>query len=197
VFPLQKQGIRWSRGPAVIEDRVLIWRFNAGDVEALCRVYEKYRRDLLAVARAVLTDAAAAEDVLHDVFVQFASRAGRFEPRGSLKGYLAVCVANRARNVNRQRRPARSEGLAEATARPSGQASSLDALAGAERAQLVAAAMADLPQEQREVIALHVLGGLRFRQIALQTGESINTIQSRYRYGMQRLRSLLDGQVEP
>ena len=46
------------------------------------------------------------EDVLHDVFVGFASQAGQFELKGSLKGYLAVCVANRARNVNRYRRPA-------------------------------------------------------------------------------------------
>jgi RNA polymerase sigma-70 factor (ECF subfamily) len=56
--------------------------------------------------------------------------------------------------------------------------------------------MEQLPAEQREVIALHVLGTMRFREIAYQTGESINTVQSRYRYGLKRLRSLLDGQVD-
>ena len=181
----------------MIEDRVLIWRFNAGDVDALRCIYQKHRSGLLAVARAVLTDAASAEDVLHDVFVQFASQAGRFELRGSLKGYLAVCVANRARNVNRQHRPGGPEGLVDAAVTPSGQPGCLEAVVWAERRLLVAAAMAGLPQEQREVIALHVLACLRFRQIALQTGESINTVQSRYRYGMQKLRSLLNGQVEP
>jgi RNA polymerase sigma-70 factor (ECF subfamily) len=180
----------------VIEDRVLIWRFNAGDVEALRRIYQKYRRDLLAVAGALLKDRTTAEDVLHDVFVQFASEAGRFELKGSLKGYLAVCVANRARNVNRQHRSGRSEDLAEVEARPSGQGDCLEAVVDAEHRLLVAAAMTQLPLEQREVIALHVLSSLRFRQIALQTGQSINTVQSRYRYGMEKLRSLLNGQVE-
>ena len=182
--------------PGVIEDRFLIWRFNTGDVDALRRIYQRYRGDLLAVARALLTDVTAAEDVLHDVFVLFAAQAGRFKLRGSLKGYLAVCVANRARNVNRQQRPGRPEGLADVEARPSGQGDCLEVAAGAEQRLLVMAAMAQLPSEQREVIALHVLSSLRFRQIALQTGQSINTVQSRYRYGMEKLRSLLNGQVE-
>ena len=182
--------------PGVIEDRFLIWRFNTGDVDALRRIYQRYRGDLLAVARALLTDVTAAEDVLHDVFIQFAAQAGRFKLRGSLKGYLAVCVANRARNVNRQQRPGRSEDLADVEARPSGQGDCLEAAAGAEYRSLAMAAMAQLPPEQREVIALHVLSDLRFRQIALQTGQSINTVQSRYRYGMEKLRSLLNGQVE-
>jgi DNA-directed RNA polymerase specialized sigma24 family protein len=88
----------------VIEDRLLIRRFNAGDMDALRRIYEKYKSDLLSVAGALLNDPAAVEDVLHDVFVGFASQAGRFRLNGSLKGYLAICVANRARNVNRQGR---------------------------------------------------------------------------------------------
>jgi RNA polymerase sigma-70 factor (ECF subfamily) len=180
----------------VIEDRLLIWRFNAGDVEALRRIYQKYRRDLLAVAGALLTDTMTAEDVLHDVFVQFASQAGHFDLKGSLKGYLAICVANRARNVNRQHRPGGPEGLLDPEAGPVGQPDSLETAAVVEHRLLVIAAMAQLPPEQREVIALHVLSSLRFRQIALQTGESINTVQSRYRYGMQKLRSLLNGQVE-
>jgi len=56
--------------------------------------------------------------------------------------------------------------------------------------------MSELPDEQRQVIVLHVLACLRFSQIAQLTGQSINTIQSRYRYGLQKLKSLLDGQVE-
>jgi DNA-directed RNA polymerase specialized sigma24 family protein len=52
--------------------------------------------------------------------------------------------------------------------------------------------VAQLPAEQRQAVVLHVLGSLRFREIAHQTGESINTIQSRYRYGIRKLRSLLN-----
>jgi DNA-directed RNA polymerase specialized sigma24 family protein len=88
----------------VFEDRSLVRRFNAGDAQALRRIYEKYKPALFRVAGALLHEPAAVEDVVHDVFVGFASQAGRFELRGSLKGYLATCVANRARNVTRQNR---------------------------------------------------------------------------------------------
>jgi RNA polymerase sigma-70 factor (ECF subfamily) len=65
-----------------------------------------------------------------------------------------------------------------------------------EQRKVVAYALAQLPQDQRQVIVLHVLGSLRFREIAHQSGESINTIQSRYRYGLVKLQSLLNGEME-
>ncbi|MHC4691212.1 MAG: RNA polymerase sigma factor [Planctomycetota bacterium] len=181
--------------PVLLEDKLLIRRFNSGDTEALRRIYEKYRSELLGVAGALLNDAGAVEDVLHDVFVNFSSQAGRFELKGSLKGYLAICIANRARNVNRQDRPISTEQVVEAGPRASGQPNPLETAGHREQRSIVTCALAKLPQEQRQVIVLHVLGGIRFREIAHQTGESINTVQSRYRYGLRKLQSLLNGQV--
>jgi RNA polymerase sigma-70 factor (ECF subfamily) len=57
-------------------------------------------------------------------------------------------------------------------------------------------AIAQLPDEQREVIILHLKGEMKFREIARLQGASISTIQGRYRYGLDKLRSLLDGEVE-
>jgi RNA polymerase sigma-70 factor (ECF subfamily) len=189
---------------SMFEDRFLVRRFNAGDTQALRRIYEKYRSDLFRVAGALLHDPAAVEDVVHDVFVAFASQSGRFVLKGSLKGYLAICVANRARNVGRrdrhrgledERRVCRAHHLSDAE--PAGVHGTPDMLAAeAESPQRVLAALADLDPEQRRAIVLHVLGSLRFREIARQTGESVNTVKSRYRYGIARLRSQLNGQVE-
>ena len=179
----------------MIEDRILIRRFNAGDMDALRRIYEKYKPDLLGVARALLNDATAVEDVLHDVFVRFASQAGRFRLKGSLKGYLAICVANRARNLNRMNRqngrkiPIGKAGTSSRT-EPSRSADFT------EQRRIVTCALVQLPPEQRQVVVLHVLSSLRFRQIAQQTGASVNTIQSRYRYGLAKLQSLLNGEVD-
>ena len=177
----------------MFEDRLLIRRFNAGDTQALRRIYEKYRSDLFRVAGALLHDRTAAEDVVHDVFVAFASQTGRFELKGSLKGYLAICVANRARNVGRQDRPICPDRLRQVGP----QLDSLEIVAVSELHAQVRAALAGLDAEQRQAITLHVLGALRFREIARQTGESVNTVKSRYRYGIARLRSQLNGQVEP
>ncbi|UCD49188.1 MAG: RNA polymerase sigma factor [Phycisphaerales bacterium] len=176
----------------MLEDSLLVRRFNAGDPQALRRIYEKYRSDLWRVAGALLSDPAAVEDVVHDVFVVFASRAGRFELKGTLKGYLAICVANRARNVSRQCRQVDPERLHHVRPEPDASRVASDM----ELNRTVRTALGQLAPQQRQAIVLHVLGSLRFREIARQTGESVNTVKSRYRCGIQRLRFLLNGQVE-
>jgi len=56
--------------------------------------------------------------------------------------------------------------------------------------------MAELPYEQRETIILHCLNGTKFRPIAKLQNVSVNTVKSRYRYGLDRLRSLLNSEME-
>ena len=179
----------------MIEDRLLIRRFNAGDMDALRRIYEKYKLDLLSVAGALLNRPASVEDVLHDVFVGFASQAGRFQLKGSLKGYLAICAANRARNLNRRDRQNSDGQLVEGKSTQTELPDPAEVAGLKEQRKVLVCALAQLPQDQRQVIVLHVLGSLRFREIARQTGESINTIQSRYRYGLEKLQSQLNGEV--
>ena len=82
----------------VEEDRRLLRGMRRGDQAALRRLYEKHKDDLLTVAVSLTLDMAAAEDVLHDVFVRFAENANRVHLRSSLKAYLATSVANRARD---------------------------------------------------------------------------------------------------
>jgi RNA polymerase sigma factor (sigma-70 family) len=180
----------------MFEDRALIRRFNAGDTQALRRIYEKYRLDLFRVARAILCEPTDVEDVVHDAFVGFAAQAGRFALKGSLKGYLAICVANRARNVGRRNRPVNSDRLAPSASESSQAPDLAEIVASEEQSVLVRSALGQLPYEQRQAIVLHVHGCLRFREIARQTGESVNTVKSRYQYGIRKLRSLLNGQVE-
>jgi RNA polymerase sigma-70 factor (ECF subfamily) len=64
-----------------------------------------------------------------------------------------------------------------------------------EQLEQLSAALAQLPYEQREVIMLHHQGGLRLKTIARQQGLSVNTVKSRYRYGIEKLRSILKSEV--
>jgi RNA polymerase sigma factor (sigma-70 family) len=181
----------------MLEDKVLVLRFNRGDRGVLHRIYDKYKDDLVTLAAALLLDVSTAEDVVHDVFLAFLDTAGRFRLTGSLKGYLATCVANRARNLNKAARRYRGpvlEAAAEATgdAPPPEQA----AIFSEELARL-GGALEQLPYEQREVLLLRSHSGLRFAAIARVQGVSINTVQGRYRYAVEKLRSLLDFEVKP
>jgi RNA polymerase sigma factor (sigma-70 family) len=178
-----------------MQDKLLIWRFKCGSGDALCRIYEKYEDDMLTLAVSLLNDVSAAEDVVHDVFVSFAQSAEKIRLKGSLKGYLLTCVANLARDRIRARnRHAAGLVKAEPVSRDSHEPSEL--LICDEELQRLSHAMAQLPHEQREVIALRLRGGMTFRAIAKSRNVSINTIQSRYRYGLDKLRLLLDSEVE-
>ncbi|MCJ7730308.1 MAG: sigma-70 family RNA polymerase sigma factor [Sedimentisphaerales bacterium] len=179
----------------MLEDRVLVWRFNRGSKESLRRIYEKYKDDLLGLAVSLLRDRSTAEDVVHDVIVGFAQNVGTFRLSGSLKGYLATCVANNARDRNRLK-SGRDVGLAAIEEIEGGPDRPAQDAIQQEQSQRLEELLAKLPYEQREVIVLHLHYGMRFRQIARSTGVSTNTIQSRYRYGLDKLRSLLDGEVE-
>jgi RNA polymerase sigma factor (sigma-70 family) len=181
----------------MLEDKLLIWRFKCGDNEALGRIYRKYRTDLLKLAALLLHNAADAEDVVHDVFVSFAQSGERLKLSGSLKGYLVTCVANNARNRNRARQRKQTVGLDEAAAVVSGSASPEQWVTYGEELQRWSDALATLPYQQREVVTLHLRAGMKFRQIARLQGVSVNTAKGRYRYALEKLRSIVNGELEP
>ncbi len=179
----------------MLEDKLLIWKFNRGDRGALRGIYEKYKDDLVTLAAALLTDVSLAEDVVHDVFVSFIEPSRKFRLTGSLKGYLATCVANNARNRNKARRR-RNYAVPDETNTAGADSSNpeFDAAFGEELKQL-SHALGQLPYEQREVLMLHSHSGMKFKAIAKQQGVSINTVQGRYRYALDKLRAMLNGEV--
>ena len=178
----------------MFEDELLKLRFKAGSVDALQRIYEKYRDYLLTLAMALVNDTATAEDALHDVFVVFAQSGARFQLHGSLRAYLATCVVNRIRDQMRAKRrrglPLDEDMPLESDDDPPDQRILSD-----ERSRLVARALARLPEEQREVIALHLNGQLKLREIARLQQVPFTTVRGRYRHGIERLRSILNGRL--
>ena len=174
----------------MLEDRILLERFKKGSSDALRGIYEKYGNYLLTLASALLGDCSGAEDVVHDVFCKFIQCRERIKVKGNLKGYLGTCVANLARDRIRSRGRV-AVGCDAMEAIVSDTDGPVEAVMWGEEVRELACALAELPYEQREVVVLHVRGAMRFREIAEMQGESINTIKSRYRYGLEKLRSLL------
>jgi RNA polymerase sigma-70 factor (ECF subfamily) len=179
----------------MLEDKLLILKFNRGSREALQTIYAKYKDDLVTLAAALLIDVNLAEDVVHDVFVSFIESAQKFRLTGSLKGYLATCVANNARNKIKAGKRHQAANLEEAEELKYLNGPENRAIFGEELRQL-SWALEQLPFEQREVLILHSYSGLKFSTIAAQQNVSINTIQGRYRYAIDKLRSLLNSEVQ-
>jgi RNA polymerase sigma factor (sigma-70 family) len=177
----------------MLEDELLKWKFRRGSRDALARIYEKYLDSMLTLAAGLLNDAGQAQDVVHDVFVSFAKSTPGFRLRGSLSGYLATSVVNRVRDYQRRRCRARRVGLAppvDAAASPD------ETVIFTEQAGRLSEVVAQLPDEQREVVLLRLTADMKFRDIAKLQQVSINTVQGRYRYGLDHLRSMLNGEVD-
>ena len=179
----------------MLEDKLLIWKLKRGDRDALPLLYEKYKDNLRTIAGSMLHDTHAAEDVLHDVFVAFAENARSLKIRTSLKNYLKTCVVNRVRDEFRRRQPQAIE-LDKVAQISSDSPSPQSQTEAAEKSKMLINALAQIPYEQREVIVLHLKGGLKFREVAKLQKTSVSTVHGRYKYGLKKLRTILDGELE-
>ncbi len=177
-------------------DRLLVTRCKQGSRDALLRIYEKYRDSLMILAIALSHDVSLAEDAVHDVFVAFAQILDSFKLTGSLKAYLSKCVANRVRDLMRKKQSrTKATSLQQNCSMTLHLRDPSQLIVCNEELQLLISALAKLPYEQREVIVLHIHGQMRFRIIAKSLDISVNTVKGRYRYGIRKLRSILNSEI--
>ena len=177
-----------------MEDRILIWKLKRGSKAALSRIYEKYRDCLLRIACGLVKQSVA-EDIVHDVFISFVRNSKSFELKSSLKNYLATGVVNRARSYYRKKERKTTidnEQIEQINSEFKGPE---QWIIHNEHTKLLNEALEKLSCEQKEAVVLHTQGQLKFRQIARIQDVSIKTAQSRYKYGIDKLRTLLNGKV--
>jgi RNA polymerase sigma-70 factor (ECF subfamily) len=133
----------------------------------------------------------AAEDVVQDVFLSLLRLSGRLK----FTGVSGPSGQRSQRRRTSSRPPAASTGgLDEADPIPAADIRP-DEAALAEQLDQLKWALGQIPYEQREVLVLRVYGQMPFKEIARQQGIPTNTALGRYRYAIDRLRSMLDGEV--
>ena len=179
----------------MLEEKRLIRELKQGNKEALHRIYMEYKDNLLTIAVSMLHDTYAAEDVLHDVFVSFAGSVGKIQLRGSLKSYLTASVMNRVRDMYRKKKHHLVE-LEEAGQLAGDSDGPMQSAEFGEEAGRLTDALAQLPLEQRETIVLHLKGGMKFKDIAKMQRIPLSTVQGRYRYGLDKMRTILKERAE-
>ena len=183
----------WASVLSMFEDELLKWKFKQGSTEGLSCIYQKYLDDLLTLAAGLLNDPDEAEDVVQDVFVSFVRSARNFKLHGSLRAYLATSVVNRVRDRLRRRR---TRSLDQDRHKVDINFHGPDqSLIYSEQWQRVIRALDELPYDQREAILLRLQGEMRFREIAKVQNVSTHTVMARYKAGLNRLKSSLNGEV--
>jgi RNA polymerase sigma-70 factor (ECF subfamily) len=179
-----------------LDDQALIRLIQGGREEALSELYDRYNRLVFSLALNVVRDSGTAEEIVLDVFTRIWEKANTYRAdRAKVGTWLTSITRYRAIDVLRRQ-----------GARPEQHSTPWDDLPlsahprtdGPERAaefalrrDQVRGAIIQLPDEQREVLALAYYGGYTQREIADATGQPLGTVKTRVRLAMQKLRDAL------
>ena len=184
-----------------LDDATLITLIEREHTQALSELYDRYSRLVFSLALHLLGDQATAEEVTLDVFTRVWEKAGMYRTdKAKVSTWLASIARYHSIDILR-RQGSRPERHSVAWTEVTG-----DAVLSADgpeevtelalQQQRVRAAVAELPADQQQVLALAFFNGLTHREIAEKLGEPLGTVKTRIRLAMQKLRQALrDEQV--
>ena len=154
-------------------------------------VVARERSRLLRFIRRRVPDPLDAEDVLQDVFQRLVEANRLLMPIEHVTGWLFRVARNRIADLFRTRRPDAEDLDVVADLLPSPDAGPDAAYARGVVIDAIAAALAELPREQRDVFIAHEIEGRSFKEIARASGVNVNTLLSRKHYAVRHLRARL------
>ena len=170
------------------ELEALISGIAAGSREDLAELYRRTRAAVYGLALSYLKNGAEAEDVAQDTFVKVWAAAPSYRPQGKPMAWLLTISRNLA--LGRLRTAARIQDLSEA--QWSAFSIESDSLTADDRTVL-AAALGRLSDEERHIVVLHAVCGLKHREIAQFLGLALPTVLSKYHRSLKKLKTILEG----
>ena len=165
----------------------------AGDPDALAELYERYKSLVFSLARNVTGSPEAAEEITLDVFTRVWEKAATYRPeKAPLKHWITSITRYRAIDALRRRknRPDFRSWVWADLLPDSLPADNVDPTEALEQAQIrhkISEALATLPADQRDALALAYFKGYTHRQIAETLNEPLGTIKTRIRLAIQKL----------
>jgi len=177
-------------------DRDLMARLHRGDEEAFRGLFHRYAPTAKALAQRVVRQSHLAEEIVQEAFMAVWRDPGAYDgERGSVRSWLMGMVHHRAVDLVRREEAHRRRAEAAIPQAIDEQADHADdvvqQLGLPEERRIVRAALADLPEEQRDVLESMYFDGLSQSQIAEKTGIPLGTVKSRTMLGMRRMRDVL------
>ncbi|MFR9557174.1 MAG: sigma-70 family RNA polymerase sigma factor [Rikenellaceae bacterium] len=181
-----------------ISDNQLLDNYRAGDSTAISTLIERHTPRIRNYIRLMVKDNDRAEDILQDTFIKSVKMIdeGRYTENGRLLSWMLRIAHNLSIDYFRslKSRPVTNEaeaGYDILSAQSHTEAAPEEQIITIETHQQVRDLVELLPEDQREVVHLRYYSDLSFREIAEQTGVSINTALGRMRYALINLRKLI------
>ncbi len=184
-------------GMTEVADNELMVRYRNGDLAAFETLYHRHKGRLYRFLLAQLGQPELCEDCFQEVWGRIIRARSRYEARAKFSTYLFTVAHNIVIDHYRwrQRQPPQEPGDWEQM--QGDQRGPATQYAAAEAGAALKGALQALPADQREVFLLHEEAGLTLNQIATVMDTSRETIKSRLRYGIRKLRAALDEEDTP
>ncbi len=174
-------------------DETLMLAWAAGDLPAFEQLYGRHRGRLYRYLLRQLRDPASADDVFQDVWQRVIAARADWKPEAAFATWLYRIAHNRLADhwrSQRYRPPAPSDGDERAARIPDPDTPERT-LSDFEQRRALQLALDQLPEDQREVLSLRLEQELTLEEIGLVTGVGRETVKSRLRYAMDKLRARL------
>ena len=153
-----------------------------GDVSAMGELYELIESDVYSYALSKTASKTDAEDVTHDTFVQIWPAATQYTPMGKPLAWVFTVEMNIIRkHFNKSSRFITTDEHIDIEDEGS---SFADSVANSD---LINRLLALLSEDEREIIALHIVSGLKHREIAKLLGKPLSTVLSKYNRAIKKL----------
>jgi RNA polymerase sigma-70 factor, ECF subfamily len=170
-------------------DEKLFADYREGDSAAFETLFSRYQNRLYRYVERMLNDPSAAEDIVIETFLRVHRYSKSYREGTKFAGWVFTIARNQSRTWIKQNR--RLWWLPFGVKAPMPADNPTAIAENADIRKHVAIAFATLPERQREVCSLRLLGELSLNEIADVVGVSLGTIKSRLFYGQRRLRDLL------
>lgn len=182
----------------VLSDRVLLNNYLAGDRSAISELIERHSKRVRSYIGIMVKDDAIADDIFQETFIKAVKviDEGRYVDNGKFLSWILRIAHNRVLDHFRREKSSRQINESEAgydmlgTMRFS-EPTAEDSIVHGEVERAVRELIAELPEEQREVVRLRYYSKLSFQEIAEHTDVSINTALGRMRYALLNLRRMI------
>ncbi len=168
-------------------DRLLL-EIAAGDQEALAQLYHQTRAAVYGLVLSYVKSAHDAQDLTQDAFVRIWEKAPQYRPQGAPMGWILSLARNLALMSLRQRERQGELSEEEWDAIPAGAPS-----VSPEDRQVLQGALAILEEQERRVVVLHAVTGLKHREIAQLLELPLATVLSKYHRALKKMRTHLEG----
>src|SRR3954469_4891953 len=178
--------------PLVTSDGDLIQRAAGGDQSAFEQLYQRYARPVFGLALRRLGDRGRAEDAVQETFASIWRAAGSYKPE---RGPGAPWLYAVARNAIVDRARARTDLPTEVPDEPAQEAGPADRAEQGWVSWRIHAALEELPEREREVVALAYWSGLSQSEVAEFLGIPLGTVKTRTRAALMRLADIVGDEL--